>query len=140
MLRYAPLGATTPAAWVAAYKAVFSALAAPLPPQLHLLTAHAQAPGRILVRISHSFEAGEDAQLSAPASVDLATIFANVTFAACEETTLTASQPLATAPSVTYPTATAGKITLPILYPEPAGTGLTVTLSAMQIRTFMCSV
>ena len=153
LVRVASLAASalSPAQWAGRYRASFSALAAELPPQLHLLTVHAWSPRQLLLRLSHSFEAGEDAGAggrSAPASVDLGAIFApasNVTLSACVETTITGNQPLAAAPSWTYavegadgaPPQTA---TLPdlALYPPPQGPGMTVTLTAMQIRTFLC--
>ena len=176
LVRAVPLGALSPPQWAASFRASFSALTAELPPQLHLLTAHAWSPSRLLLRISHSFEAGEDAGgLSAPASVDLTSIFApasNVTLSACEETTLwvasrarlcapplkvgearalthalpppppfrsTAHQPLASAPSWTYTVENGGPtVTLPFVYAPPSGPAQTVTLEALQIRTFLC--
>ena len=144
LVRVAPLGEISPAQWVASHRATFSALTAELPPQLHLLTVHAWSPSQLLLRISHSFEADEDAGgLSAPASVDLSSIFApssNVTVSSCQETTLTANQPLATAPTWTYSVENGGpSVTLPEVYAPPSGPAQTVTLSALQIRTFLCN-
>ena len=85
---------------------------------------------------------GEDAALSQPASVDLAGIFdaARVNVTECIETTLTGNQPLATAPTVRYPLDDGRVLTLPVMPPPPAGARLTVQLTAMQIRTFVCTV
>jgi alpha-mannosidase len=133
----------TPSKWVASYSARFSALAAALPPQLHLLTAHRLSPARLLLRLSHSFEAGEDARLSAPASVDLAAVFSaasNMTLAGCVEQTVTANQPLAKAPQVTYRLDNGTAFTLPVVPPPPQGARMTVTLAPMEIRTFLCEV
>jgi len=99
LVRATPLGATTPAAWIAGHRASFSG-AAPgvLPPQLHLLTLHSWSPTQLLVRVSHSFEVGEDATLSQPATVSLAALLPSLALQACVETTLTANKPLASAP------------------------------------------
>ena len=140
VVAYSPLGGATPAAWVAAHAANFTGIARPLPPSLHLLTAHSWGPTSLLLRISHSFEANEAGSLSAPASVDLATIFAGVTITACTEMTISGNQPLANVPKTTYAVQGGGpSSTLPIVPPAPAGASLTVTLTAMQIRTFMCT-
>lgn len=174
----------TPAQWAASHRAAYSALTAPLPPQvsaarpslpppssnvcalpppLHLLTAHAQSPTSVLLRLSHScvvpgagtaggcghprsppppccsYEAGEDAQLSQPASASLATLFAAFPIANCTETTATANQPLSAAPQVTYRLDNGTAVTLPVVPPPPAGPGLRITLGPMEIRTFLCA-
>ena len=130
----------TAAAWVAG-GAVGSAsgLRAPLPPNLHLVTVHAQGPNTLLLRVAHMFAVGEDATLSAPASVDLATLFTAFTITAAQETILPGTMPLAQAPQSTYSVDGGGVYTLPEVYPAPAGPGLTVTVRPMEIRTFNCT-
>lgn len=129
----------TPSSWISTYKPAFSGVSAPLPPQLHLLTAHSWGPTTLLLRVSHSFEAGEDATLSQPASVNLASILPGVTLSSCTETTLTGNQPLATAPQWTYAVEGGPTVTLPVVPPPPSGAGMSVTLGPMEIRTFMCT-
>ena len=134
---------TSPAQWVAQHSALYSGLAAALPPQVHLLTAHAQNPTRLLLRLSHSFESGEGAELGAPASVDLGGIFAaasGVTLEGCTEMTVTNNQALADAPKVTYALDNGTTFTLPVLPPPPAGARMTVTLSPMEVRTWSCAM
>ena len=51
----------------------------------------------------------------------------------------TANQPLASAPSWTYAVENGGPtVTLPFVYAPPSGPAQTVTLEALQIRTFLC--
>ena len=88
------------------------------------------------------FEVGEDALLSLPATVSLASLFtpAGLTIANCTETTVTANQPLAAAPRVTYALDNGTSVTLPVVPPPPSGPGLSITLGPMEIRTFMCDL
>ena len=138
---FAPLNAgDSPASWVSAHTAVYTGLRAPLPPSLHLLTAHALSATTLLLRISHSFESGEDAVLSQPATLDLATIFVPFTLSSCTDMTTSGNQPLAAVAKTTYTLDNGTAVVLPILPAPPSGTLLSVTLSPMQIRTFMCSM
>jgi len=127
-------------AWAAAFAANASALRMPLPRNAHVATLQALGGDVLLVRIAHTFAAGEDAALSAPVSVDLATLLRGRDIAACTETILTGTIALADAPSTTYTTTEGDVVTLPVVFPAPAGAALTVTLSAMQIRTFKCTL
>ena len=77
--------------------------------------------------------------MSQPASVSLASLFADFSVGNCTEMTVTANQPLASAPQVTYRVNNGTAVTLPIVSSPPAGLNLTVTLSPMEIRTFMCT-
>lgn len=80
---------------------------------------------------------GEDPQLSAPATVGLSGLFSDWTITAATEMTLPGSQPLASAPKWTYSVEGRAPNTLPVVPPAPAGPGLDVTLSPMEIRTFI---
>jgi alpha-mannosidase len=93
--------------------------------------------GAWLVRLAHLYEAGEDAALSAPASVDLATLFAPRAVAAAVEMTLPGAAPLAGVRPTTYRTEGGLDVTLPVLPPPPSGPGLEVTLAPMEVRTFL---
>lgn len=134
----------SPAQWIGQYKASYTGLTAALPANVHLLTAHSLGPKTLLLRVAHSYETGEDSTNSQPATVNLATIFAPFTITAATEMTLTGNQPLTAAPQVTYqvknPSGGAPTtVTLPVVPPAPSGNGLQITLSPMQIRTFMCT-
>ena len=138
-LQFATNKAASPAAYIAANKVTYSMLAAPLPPNLHVVTLHVQSPTMALVRVAHMFAAGEGA-LSAPASVDLATVFAAFKIVSAEEMILPGTIALTSAPVSTFLTRSGANYTLPVIDPAPAGPGLTITLNAMQIRTFRCQI
>lgn len=141
LARVARNSAVTPAAWLGRGNAgTGSGLAAPLPPNVHLVTVHSLGPGRLLLRLAHMFATGEDAALSAPVSVDLSTLFAGFRISSATEMMLGGAAPLTTAPTTTYQIRGGGNVTLPVVPPAPAGPGLTITLTAMQIRTFECQV
>ncbi len=141
LLRFAPAGAS-PSAWLAAHAANFSGLAAPLPPNVHLLTAHAWGPSQLLLRVAHAFEAGEGGAASADATVSLGALFSDasgVKVGACAERTVAGAQNLADVTRVTYAVSEGGPTaTLPVLPDPPAGAQQTITLSALSIRTFLC--
>jgi hypothetical protein len=139
---FAALGSYTPATWLAQFKPAASLLTAPLPDNVHLVTAHAQGNGTVLVRLAHVFEAGEDTQGggSQPATVALATLLNGLPIASAVEMTLVGTQPLATIEPTTYTFDDGRVITLPVLPPAPGGSGLEVTLAPMEIRTFLCTL
>lgn len=133
-------GANVPA-WVATANTHFGGLAAPLAPNLHVVTAQSLAPGTLLVRIAHMFAVGEDAVLSLPATVGLADLFTGLKVTGATEMTLPGTIPLTLAPTTTFTTRGDNKtITLPVIPDAPSGDQLLITLSAMQIRTFKCTV
>ena len=103
------------------------------------MTLHSQGPNTILLRVAHMFSMGEESSLSAPVTVDLATLFSGLRVTSAEEMTLPGTIPLTAAPSTTYTVIGNGTVTLPVIPPAPSGPGLTVTLSAMEIRTFRCT-
>jgi len=131
----------TPASWVAGGAlGEFSGLTASLPPNLHLVTVHAQGPSMLLLRVAHMFSVGEDDELSQPATLNLAGLFTGFNITAAEELILPGTIPLTAAPTTTYSVIGGGQVTLPEIYPAPAGPQLTITLHAMQIRTFRCTI
>ena len=137
----AQLGSLQPSQWLAAYKGSASLLRQPLPPSVHLATVHLQGPQLLLLRLSHLFEAGEDPVLSANVTVSLATLLAGpLSIVAAEEMTLPGALPLAAVPQTTYFTEAGQSITVPVLPAAPAGPGLDIVLSAMQIRVFRCTL
>ena len=134
---FAPLGALTPAQWLAAHAGSASLLSAPLPANVHLATAHAHSKSALLLRLAHLYEGGEDAALSANATVELATLFRGRTVASAVDMTLPGSQPLAGVRQVTYKTDAGDVFHAPVLPAPPAGASLSVTLGPMDIRTLM---
>ena len=141
VVRSSPLGAgVSPSQWVAGHKASFSGVAAALPANVHLLTVHAWNPTTILLRLSHSYEVGEDAALSKPVSVDLGSIFSNIMLTTCTERTISGNQNLADVPQITYSVTNGPKLVLPIVNPAPSGPKMTVTIGVFEIRTWLCTV
>ena len=139
VLSFAPL-ATAPAAWAAAHATTFSGLNASLPANVGLVTVQSLAPGTLLVRVAHLFAAGEDATLSAPATVALGRVFAKLSVTAATEMTLPGTIPLANAPVSTFTTTDGKVVTLPVVDPAPVGPDFAVTVSAMQIKTYRLTV
>jgi hypothetical protein len=134
---FAPLGALSPAQWLRGHAGSASLLAAPLPDNVHLATAHSRGGGALLLRLAHTFEAGEDAALSQNATVPLARLFAGMVVASAVEMTLPGSQPLAGVPQRTFVTDAGETVTVPVLPAPPSGADMDITLSPMQIRTFL---
>ena len=137
---FASLGALTPTQWLGLYKGAASLLAAPLPINVALPTVHVHDANTWLVRLAHLYEAGADAVLSADATVSLASLFAGKTVVAAVEMTLPGSQPLAGVPQQTYKTDGGASFVTPVVPTPPQGSALNITISAMQIRTFMLTL
>ena len=135
----------TPAAAVAA--APFSALSAALPPNVKLVSLTNNYAsihgGKLLLRLSHLYEAGEHPSLAQPVTVDLAKVFgkAGLTLKGASETTLSGNQPLAQADAAKFawPTRNEAK-------PPPAVAPFehrvpfdfpNLTIRPMEVRTFL---
>jgi lysosomal alpha-mannosidase len=140
---FAPLGALSPLQWRAAYRAEASLLAAPLPDNVQLVTLQPLGGSQLLLRLAHAFELGEDASLSMNATVSLAALLrgggGEAAVVSATDMTLPGSRALASVEPVTYRTDGGSSITLPQLPQPPSGAGLSVTLTPMAIRTFLCS-
>ena len=135
---FAGTNGATPAQWLAANKGSASLLSAPLPPNIHLATVHSHNASALLLRLTHVYEMGEDATLSGPVTLSLATLFAPpLTVKTATEMTLMGTQPLAGVPKTTFTSDNGTVITVPIVPAAPSGPGLTVTLTTMQIRTWI---
>ena len=127
-----------------------SLIAAALPPNVKLLTLKNMPVedghnGGMLLRLAHLYEAGESDNLSLPATVSLARVFAAATFklVAAEEWTLTANQPLATLQAaraklspwkVLDKHATTAIAHVPFNSTDPS---FNMTLAPMAVRTFI---
>jgi len=137
-----PAGMTV-AQWLQSYQGSYTALTAPLPPNVHLLTVHSWGPKQLLLRVSHSYEANEGGNMANDVQVNLASIFApssGIVLQSCTEMTVTGNQPLASAPKWTYNVTGGPVVTLPIVPSAPQGAQMTITLSAMDVRTYMCTL
>jgi alpha-mannosidase len=125
----------------------FSALQSELPSNIKLVTLTNNYAsfneGRLLLRLSHLYEAGEHPTLAQPVEVDLSKVFskAGLSITSAVETTLTGNRPLsevnkfkwATAPTENDPSApTAFETRVPFNFPM-------VTIRPMEVRTFMAS-
>jgi len=66
-----------PRQWRDEHTAQASLLSHSLDERLHVLTTHWQSHGKVLVRVAHMYETGEDSILSQPLTVDLASLFSN---------------------------------------------------------------
>jgi len=128
----------TPASWLAANVGAWTGAGAALPPSIHILTTHAWTQHDVLVRLAHLFESGEDAALSAPVTVDLTTLYVGRTLSACVEQTVPASQPIANVPVRTVNIKGEGPSTFPTIPAPPSGDPQTVTISEMEVRTWLC--
>ena len=145
---FAPLPpGATPASWLAAgHRGNWSGVTAALPPNVHLLTVAPAAGGATLVRLAHMFGVGEDAALSANATVALGGLFTALpAFGGCAETTLPGTQPLGSV-AARLPAALGGGgpsggggLLASLLARPPSGEALEVALAALEIRTFLCS-
>jgi hypothetical protein len=135
--------------------ATFSALSKALPPNVKLVTltnnyAHING-GKLLLRLSHLYAAGEHPTLAQPVTVDLESVFgkAGLKILGATETTLTANQPLATVEARRHKWAThmpnravaehfeaikglAFEERVPFDFPQ-------LTLRPMEVRTFLAT-
>lgn len=87
-MNVAPLTAASVPAWLSAHHANYTGLVAPLPANVHLLTVHSLGPSTLLLRLSHSFEVGEDATLSGNVTIHLAGMFADFDIVSAVEMTV----------------------------------------------------
>lgn len=114
-----------------------STLTRALPANVQLVTLEPIEAGTVLVRLAHQFGLGEDAELSQPASVDLAVLFANRRIVAAKEMALTGTAPRSEVEArrvnwnVDGEDAAVGEAV-----PVPPLTNSWVTLGPLQVRTF----
>jgi len=140
VVQFSALSASeSPSSWVKSHTPTKSLLTKPLPPNVQVVTAHAQGNSTLLLRIGHMFEQGDGAPLDKSVTVSLQSLFSGFSIQSAVEMTLTGNVPLAKAPSTTY-TTNSGSYTLPVVPGAPQGPAFAVTVSPMQIRTFMCKM
>eukprot|EP01087_Luapelamoeba_hula_P010477 TRINITY_DN2776_c0_g1_i2.p1 TRINITY_DN2776_c0_g1~~TRINITY_DN2776_c0_g1_i2.p1 ORF type:complete len:1012 (-),score=176.54 TRINITY_DN2776_c0_g1_i2:20-3019(-) len=80
--------------WFSTYSTDFAPLAQALPPNVHLLNLRTLSSGETYLRLNHIYAVGEDVQYSKPVTVDLATLFKDLTIVSLHETSLTANTPI----------------------------------------------
>lgn len=116
----------------------FSALRAPLPDNLHLLTFAQHEPNTILLRLEHPFQGHESGNHSQPITVNLKELFSSLSLSDFKETTLAANLLKEKIKRMQWKTQK-GSI------PNPENSSLdldptSVTLKPMEIRTFLATV
>ena len=146
LVAFGDLAGVSPAQWAAAHTATCSALAAGrLPSAVAVPTLQSLGSGgKLLLRLQHVYEAGEDPTLSQNASVSLAGLFSaasGLRVQSAVETSVGGVLPLAQVPQWTLKAqGEDAAVTSPVLPPPPSGAGLDVTLAASQVRTFVLSL
>jgi hypothetical protein len=135
----------------AGFKPSVEAIASPLPSNVQLMTLQSVGTRTVLLRLAHQFGIGEDATLSLPASVDLATLFAPgiLTIKDAREVSLTANQNKTeilakrhrarqwTGPALQSDNSSHWWRSLPAL---EWSTSTTVVLGPLEIKTFLLTV
>lgn len=139
----APLDAS-PSAWLAApgrASVYFGLAGGAVAQQLSVMTTQSLGAGKLLVRVQHVYEAGEDDVFSANATIALAELFPMLRIASAVETSIAGVQALADIrPWTLQVEGEPDAITLPILPPPPAGAALSVELCAASVRTFVLTL
>lgn len=116
----------------------FSALWAPLPGNLHLLTFAQHEPNKILLRLEHPFQRHESGNSSQPVTVNLKELFTTLTLSDIKETTLAANLPKDKMKRKQWKTQEGSIPTSG--HSSPALDPTSVTLQPMEIRTFLATV
>jgi len=122
------------------YATELSALTAPeLPPNIHLLTLESWSNDKLLLRLEHFYQKGEDATLSQPTSLNLKNLFSGFEVVAAQELTLSANSDVsALKQRFRFNYTPIGKVEDPMEIPLTAN--LDITLAPMQIRTFALTI
>lgn len=122
------------------YHTQVSGLVKALPDNVHLLTLEQWSGGRLLVRLEHFYQKGEDAELSKPVTVQLKNLFKHFEITGAQELTLGANQDISALKSrLKFKYTADGAVSEPVEGKFNAQT-LEVTLTPMQIRTFAVTV
>ncbi len=140
IVSFSETGGRSFAGWKEAFLMTYSALGSVLPPNVHLLTLeewHGNSRDGVLIRLEHFFQAGEEHELSKPVTFSIKNLFAEYNIARLEEVTLGANLRMGERDRMEWKTDTDNDINV-----EPADRPvdpllLEVTLSPMQIRTFV---
>lgn len=117
--------------------ASFSALSKPLPPNVQVISLDRWNSQQVLLRLAHQFGLGEDAELSKPVNVDLASLFPSRKLLQAHERGLAATISREEVLKRRIPWQVDGEAA-----PVPTAAldvtrGFDVTLGPLQIRTFL---
>lgn len=135
-------------------KPKLSAIAKALPANIKLVTISnnyaAWNDGKLILRLSHMYAVGEHIALSQPVTISLAETFAKagLKVMSAEEMMLTANQPKATfeakkkswSSASSYANANVEGAQTERRWLDPAEAGMTVTINAMEVKTFLVDV
>lgn len=127
----------SPSSYLANYYTKFVPIQKTLPPNVRLETLKTRFDGRVLLRLSHLYALGEDSQLSQPVTIDLRTLFVGLDPVEVVETTLTANLPLKELNRLKWKTSSNEKKSPPIEILDNLADDYTITIQAMDIRTFL---
>ncbi|XP_033115581.1 lysosomal alpha-mannosidase-like [Anneissia japonica] len=116
-----------------------SMLEHPLPENVHLLTLEKWSDDTVLLRLEHQYEKTDDADLSKNVTVSLKGLFVTFDIQSVQEVTLSANQVLSEAKRLQWNTAN-GFVPTDSKPPPVSPVTLDVTLTPMQIRTFLAKV
>jgi len=133
LVAFTPIPAGAVSQWVNAHR-VFRVGATVLPANVELLSLYATGPATGILRLAQTFGIGEDATLSQPVSVNLATLFTAINLLTVQELTLTANQVMATAMKKRGLVGTQMNDDY-MEYSAPSPPGV-IVLNPLQIRTF----
>jgi len=89
--------------WVSANRPTWAPVN-PLPVNVQLLSFIPRPSGDYILRLHHIFQQGEDLVLSEPVTVDISTLFTDLTITSVQETQLTAVQPLSSPTAINFST------------------------------------
>lgn len=137
-------GSSSVQQWIQTHNVQRTFLTQDLPINVDILTLQIVNGGDHLLRLSHQFAVGEDAEYSQPVTVDLSTLFSGLTLSNIQEVSLTANQNIqaieerlkkfqwqTTGPNVDVNVKT---------YPLIPFDGASVTINPMDIRTFTLTI
>ncbi|KAL3527226.1 hypothetical protein ACH5RR_011882 [Cinchona calisaya] len=109
-----------------------------LPPNVALITLQVMNDGSVLLRLAHLYEAGEDAEYSTLAKVELKKMFGGKTIKSIEEMSLSANQEKSKMKRMTWKVeGDNGNEPAPIRGGPVDSSALVVELGPMELRTFI---
>jgi len=106
-----------------------------LPENVHLLNLKTQFDGEVILRLHHLYAVGEDPILSAPATVNLNSMFNDLSPVYVNEMTMTANLPLNELNRLNWQTTDSDTAYTPKFVPMQANGD--ITINPMDTRTFL---